>query len=140
MRSEIKKVYIGNGVTNIGERFMYVASTKIFDGSKAPTGKLTTVRFPSSLKTIGSLAFYNKPKLKNVTVPSKVTKIGSYAFSTGGKGYIKFTSSKAAKFGKLALGSTKYSKVYVQKTSSWKKFVSGKKFKKYGFNKTVSYK
>lgn len=140
MRGDIKDIYIGNGVTTVGSMFMYVAGGKVFDGTTIPTCQLTKVRFPSSLKTIGKMAFYNKPKLKNVTIPAKVTSIGQKAFAQSGKGYLRFKSSKAPKFGSNALNLTGFKKVYVKKSSSWKKFVKAKKFKKYGFKKTVSYK
>ena len=140
MRSDIKNIYIGNGVTSIGGMFMYVAGGKVFDGTTIPTCQLTTVRFPSSLKTIGTMAFYNKPKLKNVNIPSKVTKVGTRAFAYSGKGYLRFKGSKVPKFGTKALANTGFTKVYVKKNSAWKKFKNAGKFKKYGYKNTVSYK
>lgn len=139
MRSDIKNIYIGNGVTSVGGMFMYVAGGKVFDGTTIPTCQLTYVRFPSSLKTIGTQAFYNKPKLKNVTIPAKVTSIGQKAFSQSGKGYLKFKGSKVPTFKSKALSLTGFTKVYVKKNSAWKKFVKAGKFKKYGYKKTVKY-
>ncbi|MBQ6440318.1 MAG: phosphodiester glycosidase family protein [Mogibacterium sp.] len=140
MRSDIKKIYIGDGVTSIGDRFEYVATDKIFDGSKAPTSKLTTVRLPSSLKTIGKYAFYNKPALKNVVIPAKVTSVGYKAFGYAGKGYVQFKGSKPPKFGGKVFDKAKFTKAYVKNTSAWKKAVKANRFKKNGFKKTVSYK
>ena len=140
MRGDIKNIYIGDGVTSVGSMFMYVAGGKVFDGTTIPTCQLTSVRLPSSLKTIGKYAFYNKPKLKNVNIPAKVTSVGVRAFAQSGKGYLRFKGSKVPKFGTKALTLTGFTKVYVKKNSAWKKFVKAGKFRKYGFKKTVSYK
>ena len=139
MRSDILKVYIGDGVTSIGERFLFVATGSVFDGTPVPKSKLTTVRFPSSLKTIETLAFYNKPALKNVTIPAKVTSIGAYAFQYAGKGILQFKGTKVPSFGKKAIANTKFTSVKVKSNSAWKKFVKAKKFIKIGFKKTVKF-
>ncbi len=94
-RSEIKKVYIADGVTTIGDRFLHVASIPIFDGSMAPTGVLTSVRLPKSLKTIGANAFYNKPKLKSIWIPKTTTNIDKNAFGATGVKTIKYEGTKA---------------------------------------------
>lgn len=139
MRSDIKNIYIGDGVTRVGSMFMYVAGGKVFDGTTIPTCQLTSIRLPSSLTTIGKYAFYNKPKLKNITIPAKVTSIGQRAFAQSGKGYLKFKGKKVPKFGTKALSLTGFTKVYVRNNSAYKKFVKAGKFKKYGYKKTVKY-
>ena len=94
-RSEVKKVYIGDGVTTIGDRFLFVATVKIFDGSVAPKGVLTSVRLPSSLKKIGEQAFSNKPKLKSIWIPKKTTKIGANAFTATAIKTVKYEGTKS---------------------------------------------
>lgn len=136
-RSDVKKVYIGDGVKTVGERFLFVTPAKIFDGSWPPKGKLESVRFPNSLISIGERAFFNKPLLKNVVIPAKVSKIGSQAFAKGGKGYVKFSGSKVPTIGKSAFANTKYTRILVKNSSAWKKFIKAKKFKKFGFKRTV---
>ena len=140
MRSDVRKVYIGSGVKNIGERFLYVASVKIFDGSTAPTGKLTAVSIPSSVTKIGYSAFYNKPCLKNVKIPKSVKSIGNNAFGHGGKGYVRFYSKKTPAIGKTAFKTTKYTKIYAKKNKYWKSVKKKKTFKKWGFKKSVKVK
>ena len=140
MRSGVKKVYIGSGVKNIGDRFLYVASGKILDGSTAPTGKLKYVSIPSSVTKIGNSAFYNKPYLKNVIIPKKVSSIGNNAFGHGGKGYVRFKGKSVPKIGKTAFKATKYKKIYARKNAKWKAIKKKKKYRKWGFNKTVKVK
>lgn len=139
VRADIKTVNIGDGIENIGDYFLYVSTSNVFDGSKAPKSALTTVSLPSSLKTIGARSFFNKPYLKNVNLPAKVTSVRERAFAYSGKGYIRFNSKKPPTFGKATFKNTKFTKAYVKNTKSWKKFVSAKKFKKYGFKKKVKY-
>ncbi len=64
----IKKIMLGNGVTNIGNN--------AFHGC---TG-LTSVTIPDSVTNIGYYAFQGCTGLTSVIVPDSVTKIGSYAF------------------------------------------------------------
>lgn len=82
-RSEVEKVYVGDGVTSIGKRFLHVPDTPIFYGAYAPDSKLTSVRLPETLRIIGSNAFFNKVNLKNIYIPSSVVYIGEDAFGSG---------------------------------------------------------
>ena len=43
-------------------------------------GHVTSVSIPSTVKTIGTMAFWLQQNMGNVTIPSSVTSIGDYAF------------------------------------------------------------
>ena len=118
---------------------MYVSKNPVFDGSKAPLSALKKINLPITLKTVGQYSLYYKPYLKNLVMPASVSSIGKKALYRSGKGYIKFTSTKPPKMGASAFTTGTFSKAIVKKTTSWKKFVKAKKFKKYGFKKKVQY-
>ena len=67
-KSEIKKVVIEDGVTNIGENAFLNCSS------------LTSVTIPNTLTNIGYYAFYGCSSLTSVTIPNTVTNIGQGAF------------------------------------------------------------
>ena len=88
--SEITKVVIGDGITNIGYGDFYnMDSLKsvtlpesmktIEDLTFTYCGSLTTVNMPKNLKSIGYGAFYGTA-LTKVTLPSTVTKVDVDAF------------------------------------------------------------
>jgi len=62
-------VVIPDGVTTISDH--------AFAGKKET---LKSVRIPDSVTTIGSMSFYDCPKLKEVVVPDSVTSVGALAF------------------------------------------------------------
>ena len=66
--SNVKKIVIEKGVTNIGERAFYDCSS------------LTSVIIPDSVISIGTSAFNGCSSLTNITIPDSVTSIGNYAF------------------------------------------------------------
>lgn len=68
LRSEIKKVVIEDGITNIT------------DGSFYQCTNLTSVTIPDSVTYIGFRAFYECKKLKSVTLPENLQSLGDYAF------------------------------------------------------------
>ena len=68
-RAKIKKVYIENGVTTIG------------DGAFSDCSSLTSVTIPNSVTTIGGDAFRGCSHLTSVTIPNSVTTIESSAFA-----------------------------------------------------------
>ncbi len=68
LKDEIKKVVIGNGVTNIGNY--------AFKGCS----NLTSVTIPNSVKSIGEYAFWGCSGLTSITIPNSVTKIEERAF------------------------------------------------------------
>ena len=139
VRAEITKVYIGNGVENIGDYFLYSTRGYMTGGAEAPNCRLKSIRLPSSLKTIGSFSLFNKPKLADVMIPSKVTKIGKKALAYSGTETISFKGKKPLAFGSYAMKKTGFSIAYVKSTKAWKEFVKNKRFNKYGFKKTVKY-
>ena len=67
-KDKIKKVVIGNGVTNIGD-FAFKGCSN-----------LTSVTIPNSVKSIGEYAFWGCSGLTSITIPNSVTSIGEYAF------------------------------------------------------------
>ena len=67
-RTEIKKVVIANGITNVGE-----------DAFRACTN-LTSVEIPTSVTSIEHGAFYMCNALASVNIPSNVTSIGRNSF------------------------------------------------------------
>lgn len=66
----IKTIYIGEGITGVGEN--------VFNFS---AGDLETVSLPSTLKSIGDWAFANNYALKNINLPEGLESIGAGAFS-----------------------------------------------------------
>ncbi len=68
-REDITSIFIGNGVTSIGEGAFYECSG------------LTSVTIPSSVTSIGRVAFYYCSSLTSVTIPNSVTSIEYEAFS-----------------------------------------------------------
>lgn len=82
-RSDIEKIYVGDGVTSIGKRFMHVPDTPIFYGNYAPESQLRSVRLPDSLKYIENNAFFNKPNLKVIYLPESLVSLGEDAFGSG---------------------------------------------------------
>ena len=68
-KAKIKKVYIENGFTTIG------------DGTFFGCTSLTSVTIPNSVTTIGEYAFSRCTSLTSVTIPNSVTTIGESAFS-----------------------------------------------------------
>lgn len=93
--SDIKKVVIGNGVTNIGEHTFVdccsIESVTIADSVTSIGGfafancsNLTSVSIPDSVTSICQNAFRYCSKLTSVNIPDGVTYIGSCAFSDTG--------------------------------------------------------
>ena len=66
--AKIKKVYIENGFTTIG------------DGAFSACSALTSVTIPNSVTTIGDDAFSYCKSLTSITIPNSVTTIGQGAF------------------------------------------------------------
>ncbi len=67
-RAEIKRVNIGEGVTNIGNCAFYGCTA------------LTEVNIASTVTDIGNEAFYNCTSLTSIDIPGDVTRIGTGAF------------------------------------------------------------
>ncbi len=67
--ANIKKVYIENGFTTIG------------DGAFSGCSALTSVTIPNSVTTIGGYTFYGCSSLTSITIPNSVTTIGDDAFA-----------------------------------------------------------
>ncbi len=67
--SEIQKVIIGSGVTNI--------SNSAFSGCTA----LTSIEIANTVTSIDGNAFNSCSKLEHITIPDSVTNIGAYAFA-----------------------------------------------------------
>lgn len=140
VRAEIRKVYIADGVANVGGYFLYSTKGTMIGGAAAPKCRLSHIRLPLSLQAIGAYALYNKPSLTDVVIPAKVTKIGKEAFAYSGHGSIIFRTKSAPAFGKNSLKKTSFCMAYVKKSKAWKKFVKQKRFRKYGYKKTIKYK
>ena len=64
----VKKIIIGNGVTNIGDCAFYGCSA------------LTSIVVPNSVTSIGNSAFQSCSNLTSITIPNTVTSIGCQAF------------------------------------------------------------
>ncbi len=96
--SQIKKVVIGFGATNIGKRAFYACSnltnvqfsesvTSIGEFAFYSCSSIKSIDMPNSIKEIGGSAFSDCYNLTNISIPNSVTKIGSMAFC-----YCPFTS------------------------------------------------
>ncbi len=140
VRADIKRLYVANGVTNLGGYSLYSTRGSMPGGAEAPACLLRSVRLPSSMKEIGDYSLYNKPDLTDIKLPAKTAKIGKSALRYSGKKTLTFKNKTPPSFGKYALKSTGFSKVYVKKSNAWKKFVKNKGFKKCGYKKSVNYK
>lgn len=90
-RSNIKKVVIESGMTNIGMnafRFCDNLTSIIIPNSVKSIGeyaflncsKLSSVNIPNSVITIGYEAFHNCVSLSSIVIPNSVTTIGDRAF------------------------------------------------------------
>ena len=91
-RTEITKVVIGSGITNIGECVCYgmtnlasvtipVSVTSIGSGAFINCSSLASITLPSALTTIESEAFYGCSSLTAVTFPNTLTTLGFQAFA-----------------------------------------------------------
>ena len=67
-RSQIKKIFIENGVANIGD--------SVFSGCNV----LTSITIPQSVTSIGDSAFDGCIALTDIAIPSSVTSVGHYSF------------------------------------------------------------
>ena len=93
--SNVKKVVIEDGVTNIGERAFYDCSsltsitipdsvTSIGYAAFYGCNSLTSITIPDSVTSIGNWTFYNCSSLTSITIPDSVTRIGEAAFNSCG--------------------------------------------------------
>lgn len=67
-RTSIKRAYISDGFTNIGEYTF------------EDCGNLTYVRIPNSVTEIGASSFAHCSSLRNIDIPNSVSSIGAHAF------------------------------------------------------------
>ena len=139
VRAEIKKVYLANGVTNIGAYSLYSTKGTLTGGAEAPECNLSNIRIPSSIKKIGAYSLYNKPHLADVKIPAGTTKIEKGAFMYSGTGSLCFKGASPPAFGGSALKKTGFSIIKVKNSKDWKSFVTQRKFKKYGYKKLIGY-
>lgn len=68
----VSKIVIPEGITEIGDKAFYATDKDMLFNS---------IVLPSTLKTIGTQAFYHQWVITSVSIPSGVTKIGAGAFS-----------------------------------------------------------
>ncbi|MBQ2427028.1 MAG: leucine-rich repeat domain-containing protein [Ruminococcus sp.] len=81
-RNVIKKFFVGDSVTSIGENAFYFCHS------------LTSIVIPDSVTSIGGSAFNSCHSLTSIVIPDSVTSIGGSAFnSCHGLGFIKFEST-----------------------------------------------
>ena len=88
---DIKKIVIGEGVTEIGQNaFMYTSALteislpstlRTIGNSAFVDTALTSITLPEGLETIGGYAFEYADELTSLTIPGTVTSIGNYALS-----------------------------------------------------------
>ena len=124
----IKTVKIGEGITNVGNTFIRTNVNPAAAQLKDLEPELTTVELPSTLKKIGTAAFYHATKLKKVTIPESVTSIEKQAFvycknleiTMSGSKVPEVASNAFSKCGKKAV-------LNIPNTEVWKDAIKNKK-------------
>ena len=130
-RSEIQRVCIESGVTNIGYYAfrdcssltdLAIADTVTEIGSQAfynCTG-LTEVTLPNSLVLIGSDAFHNCSNLTSITIPDGVTTIGGSAFDNcSSMTSVTIPASVTRIRGYAFAGCSGLKRLYISDLSAW---------------------
>lgn len=90
---EIKRVYIGKGITSVGDfAFAYCSNltavyipdtaTSVGNSSFIRCERLTDIALPSTVTEIGDSAFAYCLVLKSIIIPEELTSVGNYAFSS----------------------------------------------------------
>ena len=140
VRADIAEVYIGDGIVNLGDYFLYSTRGHMTGGANAPVCKLKKIRLPASVKTIGAYSLFNKPMLLGIVIPSKVKSIEKYALAYSGAGTIRFTGKTPPAFKRMAMKKTGVRTVYIRNSKAWKTFVKKNGFKLYGYKRAVKYR
>lgn len=142
VKHRIKGVYVGNGVKNLGNNFMYISTNPFNDNAKGKRTKLKIVSLPSSLKVMGTGCFQNHANLRKIIVPKNVRKVNAKAFYHSGKLTVTFKGKKPPKFGKNAFKQSAYAKrikLIVPGNDRWKSAIN-RNMSRTGFKGAVKYK
>ena len=79
--TDLGTVFKGQGIIEFPELYNFTGLTSIPDDAFAGCNRLTTIKIPKSVKTIGSRAFAGCTKLKSFNMPVGITAIGDSAFA-----------------------------------------------------------
>ena len=124
----IKTVKIGEGITNVGNTFIRTNVKPAAAQLKDLEPELTTVELPSTLKKIGTAAFYHATKLKKVTIPESVTSIEKQAFAYCKNLEITMSGSKVPEVASNAFSKCgKKAVLNIPNTEVWKDAIKNKK-------------
>ena len=136
-RAEIKSIYVGDGVENIGGYFGFVQKSGYFEGSPEKKSQIESVRLPKSVEYIGKRAFFNTSNLNELNVPGNIKKIDDLAFEFSGPGTIRFDGDTPPELGKRVYRNSAYDTMLVKNNDEWGDFVKSDSFKKSGFGGKV---
>ncbi|WP_409335907.1 phosphodiester glycosidase family protein [Eubacterium sp. F2] len=120
-RNEIVKANVGNGVTNLGQFFIYNAPDSAVESLKNAKAALKEVHLPDSLTEIGNYALMDKENLKSVTIPENVKSVGKMAFAFSDGIQVTCKNADAMTFGDNVFYSCGSSSILsLPDTNSWK--------------------
>ena len=120
-RNEIITANVGEGVTNLGQFFIYNAPTSAVESLNGAEAALKNVSLPDSLTKIGDYALMDKANLKSIVIPNNVKSVGKMVFSYSDGIDITFKGDTAATFGDNLFYSCGTSSVLrLPDTDSWK--------------------
>jgi hypothetical protein len=119
-RNEIIKANVGDGVTNLGQFFIYNAPDSAVESLKNVKAALKEVHLPDSLTEIGNYALMDKENLKSVTIPENVKSVGKMAFAFSNGIQVTCKNADAMTFGDNVFYSCGSSSVLsLPNTDSW---------------------
>ena len=101
-----KSIVIGEGITRVGDHNFY---SDYFDYENYTWPNLTSVTFPSTLKSIGDFAFEDADKLTEINFAEGLETIGKYAFFDSGLNMHTLTLPKSLKI--IGMGAFQWTKI-----------------------------
>lgn len=79
IKTDIRKVYIGNNIKTIGDNFLCFPRIKNYDGTPLPGASVDVLHISDSVRRIGNRSFYNLGEVEEIKSPNTFEKIGKEA-------------------------------------------------------------